>query len=84
VPLDTAGFVLKRIKALRLKHGLTQEEFSELSGIAYKYYQHLESGRKRDLRLSTLQRVAEAYGITVHQLLAPRIPPSRVASRRRS
>ena len=78
MPPDTIDVFLKRLKALRLKHGLTQEVFSEVSGIGYKYYQQLEAGRKRDPRLSTLERVASAYGITVHQLLSPKDPPSRV------
>lgn len=77
MPQDISDFILKRLKALRIKHQMTQEQFSELSGIAYKYYQQLEAGRKRDLRLSTLQRVADAYGIEVYQLLAPKEPTSK-------
>lgn len=77
MPQDLTEFVLKRLKALRVKHGLTQEQFSEISGIAYKYYQQLEAGRKRDFRLSTLERVAKAYQIAVYQLLDPREPKTR-------
>jgi|ERR1017187_152777 transcriptional regulator with XRE-family HTH domain len=50
-------------KELRRIHNLTQEEFSERDGISYKYYQAVESGVKKDLRLSTLERLAKAYGI---------------------
>jgi transcriptional regulator with XRE-family HTH domain len=82
VPSATSEFILKRIKKLRLKHGLTQEEFSERSGIAYKYYQHLEAGRKADLRLSTLERIAATYSIEVYQLLAPKEPSSRVKTKK--
>jgi transcriptional regulator with XRE-family HTH domain len=74
---DLTDFVLKRLKTLRKKHGLTQEEFAELSGITYKYYQAIEGGRKRDLRLSTLQRLAAAYGLRVDQFLSPREPKAR-------
>ena len=81
MPEDITDFVLKRLKVLRTKHGLTQEQFSELSGIAYKYYQQLEGGRKRDFRLSTLERIARAYGIEVYQLLAPKEPNSRLSRR---
>ena len=42
-------------KIARLQRGLTQEEFSEQSGISYKYYQAVEAGRKKDLRLTTLE-----------------------------
>ena len=60
-----------RLKALRVAKGLTQEEFAEQSGISYKYYQAVEAGRKRDLRLSTLDRLARAHGLETWQLLLP-------------
>lgn len=71
--------LLSRLRQLREAHGLTQEAFAELSGISYKYYQAVEAGRKRELRLSTLERLAHAYGIEVHQLLAPGLPETRLA-----
>ena len=63
--------LLGRLKALRAARGLTQEQFAEESGISYKYYQAVEAGRKRDLRLSTLDRLAKAHGLEVWQLLLP-------------
>ena len=74
--------LLNRLKQLRNAHGLTQEQFAELSGISYKYYQAVEAGRKPDLRLSTLQRLASAYGIEVWQLLSPALPKSRTFQKR--
>ncbi len=70
--------LLPRLRQLRKLHNLTQEQFSELSGISYKYYQAIEAGRKPDLRLSTLERLAKAYGIEVHSLLAPELPRTRI------
>jgi transcriptional regulator with XRE-family HTH domain len=75
--------LLARLKHLRVAHDLTQERFAELSGISYKYYQAVETGRKPDLRLSTLQRLAAAYGIEVWQLLAPKPPKSKSPKKRR-
>jgi transcriptional regulator with XRE-family HTH domain len=63
---------LLRIRELRKARGLTQEVFSERSGISYKYYQAIENGRKIDLRFSTLKRIADAYDIEVWQLLHPK------------
>jgi transcriptional regulator with XRE-family HTH domain len=63
--------LLGRLKALRVARGLTQEQFAEESGISYKYYQAVEAGRKRDLRLSTLDRLAKAHGMETWQLLLP-------------
>ncbi|MFT3991955.1 MAG: helix-turn-helix transcriptional regulator [Luteolibacter sp.] len=74
---DTAQRLLRRLKALRVERGLTQEAFSEQSGISYKYYQAVEAGRKRDLRLSTLERLAKAHGLEVWQLLMPGGQPRR-------
>lgn len=68
---ETVQRLLERLKALRVGRGLTQEEFAEKSGISYKYYQSVEAGRKRDLRLSTLIRLAEAHELEVWQLLLP-------------
>ena len=76
--------LLTRIKALRKLHGLTQEAFAEKSGISYKYYQAIEAGRKRDLRLSTLERLAKAYGIALWQLFSPELPKQRKFFRRKS
>lgn len=73
----TIDRLLPRLKELRKRHGLSQEAFAELSGISYKYYQALEAGRKVDLRLSTLERLAAAYRIEVHQLLAPELPKAK-------
>jgi transcriptional regulator with XRE-family HTH domain len=61
--------LLKRLKKLRKSAGLTQEQFAELAGISYKYYQQIESGRKADLRLSTLERLADAHRIKLSDLL---------------
>jgi DNA-binding XRE family transcriptional regulator len=71
--------LLTRLKELRKFHRLTQEAFSERSGISYKYYQAIEGGRKRDLRLSTLERLAKAYGIELWQLFSPHLPRTRLS-----
>ncbi len=50
--------LIKRLRELRKKSGLTQEQFAERIGLSYKYYQQIELGNKRELRLSTLDRLA--------------------------
>ena len=66
--------VTERIRQLREQRGVTQEEFAELAEISYKYYQAIEAGRKIDLRLSTLERLAKAHGLDVWELLLPQMP----------
>jgi transcriptional regulator with XRE-family HTH domain len=78
VESPTLKRLLVRLRKLREVHGLTQEAFAEMSGITYKYYQQIEAGRKPELRLSTLERLAKAYGIEVYQLLAPEPPKTKL------
>lgn len=65
---DTAKRLLARIKTLRETLGLSQEAFAEKAGLGYKYYQHVEAGRKRDIRLSTLEKLAKACGLELDEL----------------
>ncbi|MEJ1971099.1 MAG: helix-turn-helix transcriptional regulator [Lacunisphaera sp.] len=61
--------LLARVKDIRETLGLSQEAFAERAGLAYKYYQHVEAGRKRDIRLSTLEKLAKACGLEPSELL---------------
>ena len=71
---ETLGVLLKRLRELRGRHALSQEAFAERAGMSYKYYQAVEAGRKRNLRLTTLEKLAAAYGLQVWQLLSPHVP----------
>jgi transcriptional regulator with XRE-family HTH domain len=74
--------LIERIRQLREQRGLTQEAFAEEAEISYKYYQAIEAGRKVDLRLSTLERLATAHGMEVWELLLPQMPAAAVAEAR--
>jgi transcriptional regulator with XRE-family HTH domain len=77
----TQKHLVHRLKELRKIHHVTQEQFSERTGISYKYYQAIETGVKKELRISTLERLAEAYGIEVWQLLAPSVPKTKITAK---
>lgn len=66
---DTAKRLLMRIRTLREAHGFTQESFAERAGLTYKHYQQVEAGRKPDIRLSTLIKMAEGLGLTLSELV---------------
>ena len=66
---DTAKRLLARVRELRKALNLTQEEFAEQGGFDYKYYQHLEAGRKLDMKISTLEKLAKACRIELWELL---------------
>lgn len=59
------GIVISR---MRFERGLTQEEASGLAGIARSHLVMLENGRKV-VKLDTLWRIAEAYGIKASDLI---------------
>jgi transcriptional regulator with XRE-family HTH domain len=80
VPENTLAILVARLLELRRRHGLSQEAFAERAGMSYKYYQAVEAGRKRQLRISTLEKLAAAYGIEVWQLLSP-VAPRKTAVR---
>lgn len=56
------------ISQIRFERGLTQEEASGLAGIARSHLVMLENGRKV-VKLDTLWRIAEAYGIKASDLM---------------
>lgn len=79
---DTAKRLLARIKNLRENLGLSQEAFAEKAGLGYKYYQHVEAGRKRDIRLSTLEKLAKACGLELDELFDFSTDPVGLAEER--
>lgn len=76
---DTAKRLLARVKELREARGLSQEKFAEKAGLGYKYYQHVEAGRRRDIRLSTLEKLAKACELELWQLLNFEVEPTALA-----
>jgi transcriptional regulator with XRE-family HTH domain len=78
---ETLAILLKRLRELRRRHALSQEAFAERAGMSYKYYQAVEAGRKPNLRLSTLEKLAAPYGLEVWQLLSPSMPRKTGARR---
>jgi ribosome-binding protein aMBF1 (putative translation factor) len=58
----------KRVRALRLDRGWTQEELAHRSGLNRSYMSEVERGRS-DVSLSTLQKIARPLGISLAELL---------------
>lgn len=61
-----------RFRALREIQGFTQQSFAARAALDYKFYQYLESPRKKQIWLETVDRIANAYGMELWQLLHPR------------
>lgn len=65
VPLDTI-----RIRELREKLGLSQEQAAQRAGLAGRqYWNRIETGRQKGLTLETLERIAGALGVKAKDLL---------------
>jgi len=56
-----------RCKAVRVKCGLSQTDMVRHHGFTLSHYQRIERGR--DVRIETMARIAEAFGMTLAQLL---------------
>lgn len=59
-----------RIRAMRNAVEMNQDDFAYAVGVQRSYIGLIENG-KRDLRVGTLQRIASAFGLQVHELLDP-------------
>lgn len=57
------------MKQLREGLGLTQEAFAEKAGLGYKYNQSVDAGQKRDIRISTVEKLAKACELELWELL---------------
>ena len=68
----------KRIRQLRSDAQLTLADLASSVGVATSHMSSLENG-KREAKLSELQSVARAVGVSLDELLTP-TPPSRRAS----
>jgi transcriptional regulator with XRE-family HTH domain len=65
MPLDT-----DKIKYLREKLGLTQEQAAERAGFKTRQaWNNIESGRQASISLATLEKIASALGTTAKKLL---------------
>jgi transcriptional regulator with XRE-family HTH domain len=58
-----------RIRELRTRQGWSQEAFADVAGVHRTYMGHLERGEK-NLSFLSIQRVANALGVTLSELLA--------------
>ena len=61
----------QNLRYLRLRANLTQEQMADVAGFGLKFYQLLEGGRKPQIKLETVERLARPFGLSVWQILAP-------------
>ena len=74
--------IAERLRALRHRHALTQQEFADLAGIAFTFYQLLESGKKKQIWLETVEKLAAVYGLETWEFLKPSLPRQTAIKRK--
>ena len=61
--MDMRELVGQNVKRIRLKKGLTQEAFAEISGFSQQYISSLEQGH-RNPTIVTIYELATALGVS--------------------
>jgi transcriptional regulator with XRE-family HTH domain len=60
-----------RLRVLRERFGLTQHDVAAIAGVDYKFYQYIESTRKKQIWLETISRLAAVYRMELWQFFHP-------------
>jgi hypothetical protein len=54
---------------------------AEIAGFEFKFYQKLEGGKKPQIKVETVERLAKPFGLEAWQLLAPSTVLKRIKIR---
>ena len=68
--MDMRKLVGRNVRRIRVRNGLTQEQFAEISGFSQQYISGLELGR-RNPTIVTLYELASALGVSHVALVDP-------------
>jgi len=63
---------LQKVERLRIRAGLTQGEIAAKIGMRGQRWNDIVSGRKANISIKTLDRIADALGIDSSELLLPK------------
>jgi transcriptional regulator with XRE-family HTH domain len=74
--MDMRKLVGRNVRQARLKRGLTQEQFAEISGFSQQYISGLERGHRNPTVVSVYE-LATALGVNYLELLKPAAEPKR-------
>jgi transcriptional regulator with XRE-family HTH domain len=68
--MDMRVLVGANVRRIRVAKGLTQEQFSDISGFSQQYLSGLETGH-RNPTIVTLYELAKALGVSHVELVTP-------------
>ena len=64
------GLDVEKIRAMREKLGLSQQEAAERAGIGSRqHWNKIESGTNTNIKIDTLEAIAKALGVSAKSLL---------------
>jgi transcriptional regulator with XRE-family HTH domain len=76
IEAETAGIIgdgiAAALRARRERLGWSRETLAHHSGVSWSAIAQIESGRRKDIRLSSLSALASALGVTIEQLVRGR------------
>lgn len=74
--MQPASRIAQSLRAARMRLGWSREALAFHSGVSWSAIAQIESGRRKDVRLSSLSALAEALGVSVDYLIgATPAPP---------
>lgn len=59
----------ERIKEIREKRKMSQDELAEKSGVSRMTITFLETGTTKDVKLGTLKKLADGLGVSIKHLI---------------
>lgn len=68
--LSARHLLAKRLRLLRVSRGWSQDTLATLAGLHRTYISGIEQGR-RNVGLDNLERLAQAFGLTIGEILKP-------------
>lgn len=68
----------KRVKEYRRKSGWSQQRLAEITGLSYGIIQLIETGRTKNPEKNTLVKLADAFGISLDELIGRELPRSNL------
>jgi transcriptional regulator with XRE-family HTH domain len=79
--MATVEWIGERVRNLRLKADLTQQQLAELIDSNEKFIQQIERHRKKEIWVSTVAKIADAFGMDLPAFFAPELPEVVKAAR---
>ena len=62
-------FLCEKIQYLREKNGLSRKQLGKICGSSGTHIRYLEQGDRKDPQISTIIKIAQAFDLTVDELL---------------